>query len=241
MNISLFTQQQSNDQYLTCIKVSDPGMNDYIVSLLINPNNPDNKMECEHPKVVAEIIALQHIALHSDIHQQITLDQLDVTVSSGQVKKALQERSTAVLNKLGAPVRLRTQNIKCKVSNQVPTWFCSKPTKEINYSRLYTNTHIAAQTFFGELKITACAIDNYIKYTGSEGGGKALKQLTRELQSTMQRQRMPDRTLQRKILKYGQRARNTRLWSNEKSNHIFVVQHENNNQTLITCYPKVGA
>lgn len=241
MNISLFTLQQSSDKYLTCIKVSEPGMNDLIVRLLIDPNNPDCQSQCEQPKAAAEIIALQHIALHSDIHQQLTLEQLDVTVSSGQVKKALQERSTVDMNKLGAPLRLRVQTLKCKVSNQMPDWFSTTVSKEINNNRIYTNTHIAAQTFFGELKITACAIDNYIKYTGAAGAGHALKQLTRELQSAMQRQNIPTHTLKRKIMKYGQRARNTRLWSNEKSNHIFVVQHENNHQTLITCYPKVGA
>lgn len=238
MQISIFTSIVPNQYgtYLCNVKISNPGNKDHVSAVYVNTGNELNSLASE--KELAELISIQHTLFHSNIFEGNTLKNLQICVSSGKVKKALLGRGEPLLNRYASPVRLQVEKLEIKVENQKPDWWISKATKNLQNGPIYTNTHLKSVTHLGDLLITSSAIHRY-QEKSTHSLGSRFKLLVRELQMNLHRISFPEHILQRKLVKYGHKAKFAEFWSSDKGDHVFVVLNEPTQpKTLVSCYPK---
>ncbi|MFL7013633.1 hypothetical protein [Enterovibrio norvegicus] len=187
----------------------------------------------------AELMAIQHLLLHSELVPGIGLPRIHLTVSNGSVKKALLNQSDLNLNKYATPIRIRSEKIQSKVNNQRPKWFCETPTQRIQCSYMYKNSRVKANTVLGEVDLTLLAIKQYQSHTPIQIVDSPLKGLVRDLQrSSLMRVKLPEHVIRHKLKKYGDIAKDTEFWSSENGALVYVVQQNRQTRTLLTCYPK---
>lgn len=191
--------------------------------------------------VVAELMAIRHIFLHSGNLETYVRKPHQVVVSKGQVKKSLKGRvqNEIALTLLGAGIHMVFPTLDITVNNKSNE--ALKPSNPhfdtLQLSPLYISTHIDTTSVLGEIRITATAIEQFTKHAVQDllEPFKALKE---SLSTAMKPMRLPERVWRQKCRKWkDQKA--MEYWTSEDSPLVYVFKRNHNRRVLLTCYRKL--
>ncbi|MFC5079580.1 hypothetical protein VTH8203_01354 [Vibrio thalassae] len=234
-SIDMFATTDTADQnILVGYRLTQPGHTSFIRYAKVSLESRGD----EHNKARAELITLQHILLHCDLFDYAELPRTNITVSTGQCKKGIQNRSgKEQINRLGGSLRMVIDTSKILVRNQAPAWFkeSTMSSNQLSMSGLYFNTHLPATCALGSIRISSNVLDRF-KALSKDRPTNPLKSLNRLLNSSLIRANLPDHVVKHKRRLYGA----SEYWSVPNSDWIFIFATDKKEPVLVTCYKAEG-
>lgn len=244
MKIEFYTQCNADAGYQTDVRFTHDDGEFKTLRLNINLDSANCPLKLDTGgEIIAELMAIRHVLLNDGMLDAYLWTSINLTCSSGVVKKALQNRaSSRVANLMAKAVYWALPQVKITVNNREPRWVnehCVN-TQRIQYSELYLSTHIQTASSIGDIKITDHALERFIQYSRTDLAAP-FRELRQSISGSLQRIRIPQRVWANKCRRWKGKQANTEYWSEEQSPLVYVFfRHPVTNvKTLMTCYRKL--